>query len=119
MNDAVQMFFQYTTALMKEMARLIRPGGRFVILTWNQRLPGELTAIDRALQDANFVIEASEEMTDWQGSQHTIYDRTIQAMGALVNEMGHAVAEALLSEARRASAQLSKTQRIFLVACRR
>ena len=70
-------------------------------------------------QEADFTIEACEEMTDWQRSQRTIYDRTILATDALVSEMGHAVAEALLSEARRASAQLSKTQRIFLIASRR
>jgi SAM-dependent methyltransferase len=68
-------------AMLREMARLLRPGGRAVLTTWEGfgRAPARMPRDTRALfKQAGFADVAVIERPAWQRRQHEIYDRAVE-----------------------------------------
>ncbi len=95
-------------AAMREIARILRPGGRFVFTAF------ELDAVRVAalpvlsadpvedyrpcLADAGFEVDAYEEIAGWPEPVIATYSSVIAAKDDLVQEMGEAAVSALLME---------------------
>ena len=106
-EDALQ-YAPDKSAAMRETARILRPGGRFVFTAF------ELDAVrvaalpalnaDRVedyrpcLADAGFDVDAYEEVAGWPEPVITTYSSVIATKDDLVHEMGEAAVAALLSE---------------------
>ncbi len=106
-EDALQ-YAPDKSAAMREVARILRPGGRFVFTAF------ELDAARAALlpvlsadpvedyrpclADAGFDLEAYEEIGGWPEPTIATYSSIIAAREDLVREMGEVAVAALLSE---------------------
>ena len=86
--DSLQ-FVPDKNALLREVARVLRPGGRAVITTWERRGsgPADLPA-SYAIADAGALAEAAglqvflrEERDDWQEQERAFYQRVIAEDG--------------------------------------
>lgn len=82
--DSLQ-FMPDTGAVLGEIARLLRPGGRVAITTWERRsaeaasLPAIYSITDAAAQAqaAGLRVLACEEHADWQEQERAFYQRMI------------------------------------------
>jgi ubiquinone/menaquinone biosynthesis C-methylase UbiE len=86
--DSLQ-FVPDKNGLLREVARVLRPGGRVVITTWERRgsEPADLPA-SYAIADAGALAEAAElqvllceEHDDWQEQERAFYQRVIAEDG--------------------------------------
>lgn len=82
--DALQLVAD-KNGLLREVARVLRPGGRAVITTWEQnageprRLPAEYSIVDAAalVEAAGLRLLVREECDDWLQQQRTFFQRVI------------------------------------------
>jgi ubiquinone/menaquinone biosynthesis C-methylase UbiE len=91
----VIMYVQDQSAVMREAARILRPGPSFVFTAFEGR-DAELYRIP--LHDNGFNVEVYEEKPDWQRRQLILYKRTVDEQAALTEEMGEGV-RVLVAEA--------------------
>ncbi|GAA1402519.1 hypothetical protein GCM10009613_62640 [Pseudonocardia kongjuensis] len=112
--DALWMV-QDKPAALAEVHRILVPGGRFVLTTW------EPAHVDhRALLDeAGFDLEVREETPDWLARQRAVYAGITAAAAELADELGAEGAEVILTEAEQAPRVLAGTPRLLLAARRR
>lgn len=111
--DALWMVWDKAAAL-GEVARVLRPGGRFVFTTW------ETAEVDHLalLADAGFDVRVREETPDWLDRQLAVYTGIRDAERELRAEMGDEAAEVILAEARDTPSRLPSTPRLLLAAVR-
>lgn len=93
-------------AALREAARVLRSGARFVFTSWDKDLapPGTPALIPDhrpLLRDAGFVVEAYEEVAGAEERRRAIYQLYLEREPELRREMGDEAAQALLLEARR------------------
>jgi SAM-dependent methyltransferase len=110
--DALWMVWNKPAALA-EIARILRPGARFVLTTWE---PAYLDHA-RLLARAGLVVDLREETPDWQQRQRAVYAAVHAETEALRRELGPG-AEVILAEARDTPGTLAGTPRILLSAHR-
>ncbi len=106
-EDAIQ-YAPDKTAAVREAARILRPGGRFVFTAFElepehvKGVPviGEDPVDDYRplLKAAGFDVEVYEEVPGWPEPLRTTYQALLDARDALVGEMGQIAAMALFSE---------------------
>lgn len=106
-----------------EVARILRPGRRFVVTTWEFETsppgwPPQLTQHRDLLREAGFVVEAYEETTDWRARQLAVYAGILAAQANLTAELGEAAAAQMITEARELPAVLGQSRRVLVVARR-
>ncbi len=110
-------------AALAEVARLLRPGARFVFTTVVQReaaaggpLATPVADYRPLLANAGLQVEAYEETPDWEPRQRAFSAAVLAREPALREEMGAAVAENLLGLARQWSGAGPKPVRMFVIA---
>lgn len=117
-------------AALREVARVLKPGGRFVFTNWDRDLsppglPPSLADYRPLLQETGFVVETYEERPEDEQKRRAIYERYLASQEALAQEMGREVAQALEFEARRELGLLDgtdyfkHTRRTFVIARKR
>ena len=110
------------SAAVREVARILRPGARFVFTTWEtDKLKTPLIVKDHRpfLGDAGFEVEVYDEMSGWEQSQRDAYEAVLATKDALIEEMGRAAAKQLIKEAERMLPRLDQVRRILVVARKR
>jgi ubiquinone/menaquinone biosynthesis C-methylase UbiE len=117
-------------AALSEVARIVKPGARFVFTNWDRDLapPGTPPPVNDhrpLLREAGFAIETYEDIPEAELQRRAIYERYVASQEALEHEMGAEAARALQFEARRALGlidgvdYLRHSRRIFVVVRRR
>ncbi|MFI6497356.1 class I SAM-dependent methyltransferase [Nonomuraea typhae] len=108
--DALWMVWNKRAAFA-EVARVLRPGGRFVFSTW------EPSYVDHArlLAGAGFTVTAKEEAERWLERQLRVYELVCSESAALEAELGPG-ASVLLEEARDTPASLPSSPRVIMAA---
>jgi len=112
--DALQLVTD-RAGLLQEVARLLRPGGRAVITTWErrgsepERMPTDVRGL---VADAGLDVVRSEERPDWLERQRAFLERVVAADGPDAEPALHALAE----EGRNFLANVSRVRRILVVA---
>jgi len=114
-------------AALREVARIVKPGARFVFTNWDRDLappgvPPPVSDHRPLLRAAGFEIETYEEIPEAEAKRRAIYERYIASEEALKREMSAEAVEALMFEARRVLGlvdgidYLVQSRRIFVVA---
>jgi ubiquinone/menaquinone biosynthesis C-methylase UbiE len=125
MSLDVLVFVPDKPAVVREVARILRPQGRFAFTTWEQ--PGYSARLGAAqladhrpvLQETGFKIETYEEPPDWQRQHRALVEGIIAAETQLAEETGSAAAAGLVAMARGVLAELPARRYVFVVAQRR
>jgi SAM-dependent methyltransferase len=99
-------------AAVAEVARILAPGARWVLTTWQ---PGYLR-YRTLLTEAGFEILVHEEPPDWRRRQSNVYQQIIAGRGRIARELGPAAAAVLVDEAGEILPRLADHQRLFIVA---
>lgn len=92
------------SAAVREVARILRPGARFVFTTWDVdvTLPGFPPQVNdhrSLLREAGFTVETYEETPGWEDRQRAVYEGLRAAQAGVIAEMGEVAAGPLLAEA--------------------
>ncbi len=106
-EDALQ-YAPDKDATMAEVARILRPGGRFVFTAYELD-PGRAAGLPilgdnivedfrPALEKAGFAITTYEEVPGWPEPMTATYSAVVEAKDALTQEMGEAATNALVLE---------------------
>lgn len=112
-------------AAVREVARILRPGARFIFTTRDVDLPSlrGITAAQVAdhrplLVAAGFVVEAYEEPPDWERGQQAVYAGILDAQSLLIEEMGEPAARRWIEQAQQRPDELPHARSILVVARR-
>ncbi len=116
-------------AAMREIARILRPGGRFVFTAFEldavRAAPLPVLSVDPVedyrpfLTDAGFDIDAYEEIAGWPEPVIATYASVIAAKDVLVQEMGEVAVNALLVEMSMTVESQPYRRRVLAAATRR
>lgn len=125
MSLDVLLFVPDKAAAAREVARILRPGGRFGFTTWEQ--PGyserlgapQLADYRPLLAAAGFDVEIYEEPPNWQRQQRALLEGIIASESKLAEEMEAPVAASRVAMARGALAEMPVRRYVFVVARRR
>ncbi|OLT09967.1 hypothetical protein BJF78_29525 [Pseudonocardia sp. CNS-139] len=109
--DALWMVWDKEAAVA-EVARVLEPGGRFVVTSW------ETPGVDHAalLTAGGFTVEEKVETPDWLDRQLAVYAGMLAHENELVAEMGAEAAAVVLAEARETPPRLPSTPRVLVAA---
>jgi SAM-dependent methyltransferase len=104
-----------------EVARVLRPGGRFVFTTWEAEtglpgIPPQVSDHRPLLEDAGFSVLAHGETVDWKRRQLAVYERIVASAADLTSELGEEVAQGLIGEARTVPTWLAGARRVLITA---
>ncbi len=126
-EDAIQ-YAPDKTAAIKEAARILRPGGRFVFTAFElepEHVKGVPVIGDDPVDDyrpllsaAGFNIGTYEGVPGWPEPLTTTYQSLLDAGDALVQEMGQVAAMALFSELTATLQQQIYRRRVLAIATR-
>jgi SAM-dependent methyltransferase len=116
-----ELFFPDKLRAAKEVARVLRPGGRFVFTTWDfeitpPRWPSQVPDHRDMLREAGFAVEVYEETPDWRRRLLAVYQGWVAAESELVAELGQVVAAGFIREARESPAVFDRSRRVLIVA---
>jgi SAM-dependent methyltransferase len=105
-----------------EVARILRPGARFVFTTWEfpntpPGWPPQLNQHRDLLSEAGLALRACEETQDWRQRQLAVYEGIRAAESSLQAELGDAAAP-LIGEAQEVPALLQAGRRVLIVSAR-
>jgi ubiquinone/menaquinone biosynthesis C-methylase UbiE len=117
-------------AALREVARIVKPGARFVFTNWDRDLapPGTPPPVPDhrpLLRAAGFEIETYEEVPEAEAKRRAVYERYVASEEALRRELSAEAVQSMLFEARRALGLLDGTdyvvhsRRMFVVARKR
>lgn len=119
--DALWVVPEKTSAL-REVARILRPGARFIVTTWDFGISpsNEPQIADHRplLRDAGFTVEAYDGTDNWEGYARALVAGYQAARDDLAAEFGAAAAEKTIAHYQRRAALLPQWQRIFVIARR-
>ncbi len=102
-----------------EVARILKPGARFVFTTWDGNIPFMPADHRKNLEKAGFGIEVYEQTPGWKERQLAVYAKVLESRELLIREMGKACAMPIIKEARSTPPVLEKSARILVSAKKR
>lgn len=101
-TDALQLMPD-PSAVIKEVARVVKPGAVFAYTTWLSLKPVKGVAYvpdyRPLLAEAGFAVELYREPVDWERRERAVFARIRDSADSLKAEVGEAVAAMLLKEA--------------------
>lgn len=100
-------------AAIAEVARILVPGGRWVLTTWQP----DYFQYRPLLDDLGFEVLFHEEPIGWRERQVAVYAGIVENRDQLVQELGREAAEVLIEEAEEITPRLHRYQRLLIV-CR-
>jgi SAM-dependent methyltransferase len=112
--DAFWMVLDKAGAL-REMARVLRAGGRFAMTTW---IPAYMD-VKALLHPAGFDPLSIHETAGWKARQLAVYEGILRHRHELPGAIGAAAAEVMIAEAEQAPVNLAAAPRCLVVARRR
>ena len=102
--DALQLM-PHRDAVLAEVGRILKPGGRFAFSTWVVRQPGEGPPFPAdyrpLLEAAGFTVEACQEPPNWEQRESAVFALIRESVSSLHAELGDTVAMRLLTEAKK------------------
>jgi SAM-dependent methyltransferase len=112
---------------IREIARILKPGARFVFTNWDRDRspPGYLPPLDDhrpLLIQAGFAVESYDLQPDAEVKRRAYYERVVAAESTLVHELGEEATTRLMFEAKGTLGlvdgvdYLAHSRRIFVVA---
>ena len=104
---------------LKEAARILKTGGKFVFTTWDGNIPFMPPDHRKNLENAGFRIEVYEETPGWKERQLAVYEKVLESRKALIREMGRAHAIPIIKEAKATPPVLEKSTKILVSAVKR
>jgi SAM-dependent methyltransferase len=117
--DALQMMPK-PAAVLAEIARLLRPGGKVGLTTWSFSEPWRGRAVipdyRPLLEESGFEVLACDEPDGWKARQLQVYDLMRKRRSELEVDLGATASGLLLDEAENAPAALAKSRRVRIVA---
>jgi SAM-dependent methyltransferase len=100
--DALQLM-PHRSAVIAEVARILKPDGRFAFTTWVSRQvdAGPPFPVDYRplLETVGLVLDSCHEPSNWQQRELAVFARIRDSAEALRAELGESVASLLTSEA--------------------
>ncbi|HLA85941.1 MAG TPA: class I SAM-dependent methyltransferase [Thermoguttaceae bacterium] len=104
------------TGSIRETARLLRRGARFLCTTWELNAAGGIKDYRPLLKDAGFEVEAYDESPGWEARQRTVYERILAEQPRLIEDMGKATAMVWVRDAQAEMPRLPKMRRVLITA---
>lgn len=87
-------------AAMREMARILRPGGRLVLSNWEGGFPTMVRDHRRLLEENGFRVELCDRIRETEQRQLAVYDGIETHKDILIKEMGKAAARVWIQDAK-------------------
>jgi len=107
-------FAQDKRAAVLEVARILRPGGRFALTWWQSTRPGG-RGDSRLLQENGFMIEECYEPPGWRQPQLAAYEAILAEQSALIEEMGAAAGQIYIDDVKGGPAFVADRRRELVV----
>ena len=95
-----------------EMARVLKPGGRFIFTTWDRPEHD----LDAMLKRSGFKLICHHQTPDWKTRQIAVYQSILRHQNELKQQLGEAASAILISEASAAPALLEIASRVVIAA---
>ena len=120
--DALQLM-PHRSAVIEEVGRILKTGGRFAFTTWVSRQvdAGPPFPVDYqpVLRTAALTLEACLEPPDWERRELAVFARIRESAAALRAELGESAATMLANEAARMPEAYPLIRRVNIVATKR
>jgi SAM-dependent methyltransferase len=117
--DALQLL-PHRAAVLGEVARLLKPGGRFAFTTWlslgGPAAPPFPMDYELLLRGAGLDLEVSAEPPDWQGRELAVFAGIRENAALLGAELGEEVAAMLVKEAQAVPNAYALMRRVNIMA---
>jgi SAM-dependent methyltransferase len=104
------------SACVRETARILKPGARFVLTTWEMDIAGGIKDYRPMFLDAGFEIEHYEMTPQWQERQRGIHEGVLARQDDLIKEMGRSAANVWFQFAKVELPRLQHMRRVLIVA---
>lgn len=106
-------------ACVRETARILKPGARFVVTTWEMDLPESVSDYRPMFADAGFEIEAYEFTPGWQQRQRAVHEGVLAQRDKLIQEMGKSSATVWFRFAENELPKLPHMRRVLIAALKK
>ena len=117
--DALQLM-PHRKAVIAEVGRTLKPGGRFAFTTWVSRTgtAGPPFPVDYGplLEVEGLVMDACHEPPNWQSRESAVFARIRESTTVLTAELGETVAAMLIAEAVKMPEAYSLIRRVNILA---
>jgi ubiquinone/menaquinone biosynthesis C-methylase UbiE len=115
----VLSFIPNPYAVIKEVARILKPNAIFVFTTWEKENSQESSSYRSLLEDAGFEVISYSEPANWRERQREVYQKTLEIKDQLIKEIGRDGAFSYIMEAKRYLPIVNDLKRILAVAMKR
>lgn len=103
-------------AALREVARVLKPGKNFIVLTWEMNIPLAVKDYRPLLEECGFETVSYEEIPGWYERQRGIFEGFLKHQKAMIKEMGPKAAAFWINGAKTELPKVDKMRRVFFVA---